>query len=380
MKREQLHNRGAVWTVAAFFAALWLPLLWSLFEPDSTLSRTEKRRLAPLPEIGLGLEDLAAFPSKMDTYYDDHMGFRDWLIHGHAYLKIRWLGVSPSDRLIVGKDGWLFLGHRNAIDQYRGVAPFTPRQLRRWKRILVERRDWLAQRGIEYLVVLVPNKHSMYPEFMPDNLPRVSDESQLSELARFLDQHSDVPVLDLRPALERARREHRIYHKTDTHWNDIGAYAAYQAILARLEQKLPGLRHASPTPVRFGKLTTRGMGLAQLVGLSETCPEERLVLTPTEPRAEIPPSERVRYEERVRKQLPVALGTRDPSLPRALMFRDSFANALVPYLSENFERILYVWERNLDPRIVEKESPDVVIQQLTERFLGSEPLGIGEFD
>ena len=62
------------------------------------------------------------------------------------------------------------------------------------------------------------------------------------------------------------------------------------------------------------------------------------------------------------------------------MFRDSFANALVPYLSESFDQILYVWERDMNPRIVERNEPDVVIQQIVERFLGTRQRGISEFE
>jgi hypothetical protein len=62
------------------------------------------------------------------------------------------------------------------------------------------------------------------------------------------------------------------------------------------------------------------------------------------------------------------------------MFRDSFANALVPYLSEHFHRILYVWQRDLDSRVVLVEQPDVVIQQIVGRFLGRRPAGIEKFE
>ena len=58
------------------------------------------------------------------------------------------------------------------------------------------------------------------------------------------------------------------------------------------------------------------------------------------------------------------------------MFRDSFGNALIPYLSENFSRILYVWNRDVDPRVVAIEQPDVVIQEVVGRFLGRAPKGI----
>lgn len=379
MDGPTVRSRGATWTVAAFLLVLWMPLLASLFEPDSTFSRTEKRRLASLPAISASLAELASFPARMDAYLDDHMGFRDQLIRSRAYLMIEWLGVSPSERLIVGKQGWFFLGNQRAIDQYRGIAHFTPDELARWKQVLVERRDWLAERGVEYLVVFVPNKHSVYPEYMPEHLPRVGEESQLSELVRYLGERSDLPVLDLRPALARAKLAQRIYHKTDTHWNDIGAYAGYEAILDRLAEKLPALEETPPVPVRFRRLTTPGMGLVELVGLGDVYAEERLVLTPEHPRAAIPAAQRAAYEARVLKQLPLNLGTGDPSLPRALMFRDSFANALVPYLAENFEDILYVWGRDVDPRIVEKRDPDAVIQEIGERFLGGRQRGIREF-
>ena len=94
MERTTVRTRGAAWTVAAFFMALWTPLLTSLLEPDSTLSRTEKRRLASLPEIGPSLADLGSFPARMNAYLDDHMGFRDWLIRKRLF-RIR---CRPNDR------------------------------------------------------------------------------------------------------------------------------------------------------------------------------------------------------------------------------------------------------------------------------------------
>jgi hypothetical protein len=36
-------------------------------------------------------------------------------------------------------------------------------------------------------------------------------------------------------------------------------------------------------------------------------------------------------------------------------------------LSENFRRIVYVSARRLDPALIEREKPDVVIEELVER-------------
>jgi len=61
-----------------------------------------------------------------------------------------------------------------------------------------------------------------------------------------------------------------------------------------------------------------------------------------------------------------------------VMFRDSFANALIPYLAEDFSRVAFVWDRDLDPELVLRERPDVVIQEIVGRFLGRRPKDIDE--
>ncbi len=42
---------------------------------------------------------------------------------------------------------------------------------------------------------------------------------------------------------------------------------------------------------------------------------------------------------------------------RAVMFRDSFASRLIPFLSEHFSRILYQWQNDFDPELVRREQP-----------------------
>jgi alginate O-acetyltransferase complex protein AlgJ len=61
----------------------------------------------------------------------------------------------------------------------------------------------------------------------------------------------------------------------------------------------------------------------------------------------------------------------DSSLPRAVIFRDSFASRLVPFLSEHFSRAVYLWQNDFDADDVLKERPDVVIQEIVGRHLYS---------
>jgi len=59
----------------------------------------------------------------------------------------------------------------------------------------------------------------------------------------------------------------------------------------------------------------------------------------------------------------------DPSLSRAIVFQDSFGEALRPFLSERFQRVVYSWQVVFDPGMIERERPAVVIHEMVERTL-----------
>jgi hypothetical protein len=365
-------------TVIFFFGLLGSPLTALLLGNVSEISNPENRRLAEPPALEARWESWASFPRRSENYFDDHLGFRETMIRNFARLNLAAFGVSPSDKLVVGREGWLFFGDENAIAGYRGTDPLSPGELARWRSVLEERRDWLTERGIAYLVILVPDKHEFYAEYMPASLPRATDIHPMDQLVDFLAEHSDIEILDLRPALEAEKLKRRVYHRTDTHWNDAGAHAAYRAILRRLDALLPGIENAQPARVKRGQYDAPGLGLAGLVGLEDVLREEVLSARLIRPRAEIAREHRAHYKQRTRTLQPLAHGVANPKLPRAVMFRDSFGNALIPYLSEHFRRILYVWNRDVDPEVVVVEKPDIVIQQIVGRFLPRRPRTVAE--
>ena len=365
-------------TVFFFFALLGAPLTALLVGNASEISSPENRRLAEPPTLEARWESWESFPRRSEDYFDDHLGFREIMIRNFFRLNLAAFGVSPSEKLVVGREGWFFFGDANAIAGYRGTNPLSPSALARWRRVLEERRDWLAEKGIAYLVVFVPDKHEFYAEYMPASLPRATDIQPMDQLVNYLAELSDVEVLDLRPALESEKRKRRVYHRTDTHWNEVGAHAAYRAILRRLDAMLPGIENTQPAPVKFNQFDAPGLGLASLIGLEDLLREEVLSARLIRPKAEIAREHRAHYKRRSETLQPFAHGVANPQLPRAVMFRDSFGNALIPYLSEHFRRILYVWNRDVDPEVVTVEKPDIVIQQIVGRFLPRRPRSIAE--
>ena len=61
------------------------------------------------------------------TWFEDHFAFRDEAITAYALLLEKGFGVSAQERVITGKDGWLF--YKDSLADFQGTAPMSERQL-----------------------------------------------------------------------------------------------------------------------------------------------------------------------------------------------------------------------------------------------------------
>ena len=123
----------------------------------------------------------------------------------------------------------------------------SPAALERWRVVLEARRDWLAKRGIKYLLVVAPDKETIYAEDVPPWFTRAPGPSRLEQLREMLERTRAVDFLDLTDAVAAQKASERVYHLTDTHWNDAGAFAGYRAITARLAAWFPAVAPLDPT-------------------------------------------------------------------------------------------------------------------------------------
>jgi len=59
----------------------------------------------------------------------------------------------------------------------------------------------------------------------------------------------------------------------------------------------------------------------------------------------------------------------DSSNLKLVMFRDSYANYLIPFLNMHFKKAVYVWNYEFMNQLVEEEKPNIVVFESLERFL-----------
>ena len=104
------HYRRDVLQIVLFAVALLLPSIGFLAGINDFDLMAENRRPAERPDAPETFADWQAFPEKFEGYFDDHFGFRSYLLGRDKRLE--WLGRRTDVEIQVGREGWLFQGTR----------------------------------------------------------------------------------------------------------------------------------------------------------------------------------------------------------------------------------------------------------------------------
>ena len=176
------------------------------------------------PRFAWNAKRLLTYPARFEAAFNDHFGLRALLVRTQARVKFHWLGMSPSSKVVLGRDGWFYLSE--SIDEYRGIQNLPAAIIRQWRQEFEHKKSYLASRNIKYLVAIAPNKETVYPEFLPANIHQFRNKLYVDDLLKELPPDVRRDVLDLRKPLISAKGRGRLYFKTDSHWSQLGAALA----------------------------------------------------------------------------------------------------------------------------------------------------------
>ena len=369
--------------IVALLAALLAPTAWGIYtfkpEPPSqaptqpaqaakaTEGQTQNPPAKPAKSDGADLlARLLAFPRNYQSGYNANFPLRTYLVKANNAGRIKVFAESPIKAVVLGKNNWLYYNLEWCMEDYENLAPFSGEDLDKIEKVQSGRTRWLAARGIRYYVMVAPNSQTINPENLPDRFHKLSPLSRLDQLRERLAGRPDINLIDPRETLFQAKSVRRAYHRTDTHWNDWGAFAAAGLLLSRINQDLPAVK---PDRLEDSTLTVRHTQGGDLAGLlSLDFPEEYPVIAPKTPRLAKHAGGSDPQGRLVRGGV-IIYETGRPDLPRAVVFQDSFCVALMPMLAEHFSRIVYVWNFDFDTNLIEREKPDVVILECAERYI-----------
>lgn len=356
--------------LVAFVAALAMPAAVMTMGPRGGDVAVTGEKLAPLPSLPRGGRAWAELPGGLRAWFRDRFGLRQLLIHWNAKLQVHALGVTSSPQVVLGRDRWLYYAGERNVEDYRAVDPFSASDLEKYRVAIEHWHAFLDARGIPLVLVVAPNKSTVYPEHLPAWMTRVGPETRTDQLVRHLRERSGIEVLDLRPwVIEAKTWGPPLFFRTDTHWNALGAFAGYRGLATRLATIFPRVRVPEAAEYELRIHPAPGGDMARFLALPEL-DDEAVSLVPATPAPDRGAG--AEAQAKLQDMRYVSRGATDRAgapIVRALIFHDSFAGALMPYLGDLFGHAEYRWSRKFDYDLVEREHPEVVVFEVVERAL-----------
>lgn len=321
----------------------------------------ENRKLAEMPSFSFS----QSYFIDLESYVTDHFSFRNRLADINS--TIRWSIFNSSikpDQVQNGKDSFLFYTS-NTDYLYKSLTRqnlLSAKDLIALDSTLVKRKEYLAQKGIDYFMAVWPNKSSIYPEYLPTHLKKhIQDTiSRVDQITHYLSSHSGIKVIEAYALLKAIKLDDStsLYLKNDTHWNNKGAFFAYQSLMKGMNMIPYNLEDFN-----IENQEVVGGDLVNLLGLcnQQSFIDKDLIFTFKDASIKTEKLSSKINNMHIRRNYALNEGK------TILIFRDSFTSAMLPFIQLHFKECFVVWS-SYNEGLVNKLKPDIVLVSKTERY------------
>lgn len=302
-------------------------------------------------EVGDTLTVNTKIGSEFEEYFAKSFAYRNKVVDAFSTLKA---GVfkEGNEQVVIGKDNFLFFA--DTLDSYTGANAMTDGEINAAADSIQALYNYSREHGASFLFVCAPNKNSIYPEMMPSRYVMQTENRDLDRLHAALEARG-VPYLDLRRILTEAKDTGvvypLVYHKRDTHWNNEGARIAAEAIADTLGFTLPDFSAYGPTYTRDFEGDLDGLLYPAAVKYDNNTAYDLSSL--------------YAFASAYTSPMQMSITTRGGGENKLLMFRDSFANAMFPFLATGFGEARF--ERGYTIDQLGSYEADTVILEIAER-------------
>ena len=332
---------------AAFVLLCLIPSVGMLCLPPTKAAANEQ--LAPVPQLQTpdGSWNPAVLEEATD-YIADHFALRQEMVTLNAALHTGLLATSPAEKVICGTDGWLY--YTETLADYQHKPVLTEEQARETAALLAEMQAYCEARGARFLFTIAPNKNSLYPEHMPGRYLQAEMPNHYAMLRPYLEEYG-VHYADLFTFL--SAQDETLYLKTDSHWSNRGAALAHDFLMQQLE-----LPHTAFAQAPYTTANTHRGDLYEMLYPAGKALEaqQQYQMTFTYVR-----------EPRTAEDILIETTKADAPNGRLLLCRDSFGNALHPFLAEDFRETVIT--RQMPYPLEQVQEGDTVIIEIVERNL-----------
>ena len=339
---EKLRKVLLIIFVSLFFAALAFFSAGMLIPGASSAAEGAGKIPSPVTDGKIN----TGFGGDFEAWFSKSYAFRGKAVDAFTGLRAKVMNTG-NDQVIIGKDDFLFFA--DTVDSYTGSDPMTDDEIDAAASSLLNMQEYAEAHGAKFLFVGAPNKATVYYDKMPDRYVKCAGDTDLDRLYAALGEKG-VDSLDLRGLLAEHADE-LIYHKRDTHWNGLGAKYAFDEMMSSLGVNVPDFGDAKKTNDFEGDLD----GLLY-PGHTEYDEDVTFDL-----------SDKFVFTSAYSNPMNMSITTRGAGEKKALFFRDSFCNAMIPYAAASFSEVRFERANPYRMDMLEEYGADVVVVMIAER-------------
>lgn len=346
-EKKQLSQRRRVTLVCSltafvFCAVIFGVLILSIIIPDREKSESENRMLKRFPSFSLSTVTDGTFMKNFETYINDQFPFRDKLIEAKSDFE-RLLGKTNENGVYIGKDGFLFEEPTKPDDEKikeltDAVTAFSRKN-----------------KKLKKAFVLSPNSTDLLPEEFPQALRLESRDEAFKRIQSGL---SGITWIDCKASFEKQKDKTALFFKTDHHWTTRAAFLAFSALSSewKLGAKKSDFEFFTVSNSFFGTLSSTA-AVRDTSDKIEICVPKNgagkyTVLYESSGKKTSTLFENEKLKQKNQYELflggnydKVIISTTADTTATLLLFKDSYANCLIPMLTPYFSKIVVV-----DPR------------------------------
>ena len=330
---------------------------------DRQVSALEQRNLQQIPEFSFEKLSNQEYQSNWQSYLQDQFPWRDQLFQAKVSLEHK-LGKQHFSDVWIGEDDMLFQEPTKLTKEQYDAHLNTMKTIAK------------NYPKLDIRCMLVSNKASIYPEKLPELLSYPDQEAWVQSFYKDVKNY-DIEGIDVTSILQKHKDE-KMYYTTDHHWTTKAAYYAAKEYLQKAVKK--------PEEDHYQDYVVSDDFIGSLAKRSGYISDERDVVT-IAANQDSSFSYVVTYVEEQQKKPTVFdsqkamsenpyevffggnharidIDTTSTHKKSLLVLKDSFANALLPYLLTNYSKITVVDPRyyndDIEALIKERKITDVL--------------------
>ena len=304
------------------------------------------------------------------------------------YMAYKAFGLSLDEaNVIAGEKPFFFLGnsHASVIDKTKGTFLYADKEIKLWTDTLKKLQDWYKNQGIQFIVAIAPNKHTVYSDHLPKSIVYKEGETITDAIVKH-GLAKDIHIVNLKNVLKQNKEEKQLFFHTDTHWTNYGALLGYKKSMEYLnsiykkDYKIPKYTSTEINSDGSGDLT-RFLKINHFLADNY---EKNYNLTfqnsHTLCYGEISKTNTLNNcTSGIKNQFnQYSINTQAPNKEKLLYLCDSFGLANSQLYSQTFHT---VWRLHISytkgsmlAKFIQKNKPDIVIYQVVERDLGNKTI------